>query len=171
MNSSLKALIYLVLFSVLHFLYDLTHWAVLIPFCGTNESVFQHLKMAFWSYLGASAIEYAASKRRIREMEAFWYSRLLATVVVPWLVFLIWYLGPALCGKLERLPVELLWALAVTYISGVMGGVLENRLVGDKPTVSFKVLVVVLAVVSALLYVRFTYKLPCIDLFVDPAGL
>lgn len=171
MDSYLKALVYLILFSILHFLYDLTHWAVLTPFCGTNESVFQHLKMAFWSYLMASAIEYAGTNRRIRETAAFWYSRLLSTVVVPWLVFLIWYVGPALCGKLEPLPVELLWALAVTYISGVMGGVLEKQTVGHKPTVALRVLVVVLVVVSALLYVRFTYKLPWIDLFVDPVGL
>jgi len=47
MNIFVKSLLYLIMFSILHFGYDLTHLIFLIPFCGVNESVFQYLKMAF----------------------------------------------------------------------------------------------------------------------------
>jgi len=75
MNIFLKAFIYLILFSVLHFGYDLTHLSFLKPFCGINESIFQHLKIAFWAYLLASLIEYPVFKRKKRKYEGFWIPR------------------------------------------------------------------------------------------------
>jgi hypothetical protein len=46
MNIYLKAVIFLLIFLILHFGYEITGWVFLTPFCGVNESVFQHLKMA-----------------------------------------------------------------------------------------------------------------------------
>jgi hypothetical protein len=65
MNIFVKSLLYLIMFSILHFGYDLTHLIFLIPFCGVNESVFQHLKMAFWSYLFTNLIEYFIERKKI----------------------------------------------------------------------------------------------------------
>ncbi len=76
------------IFSILHFGYDLTHWAFLAPICGVNESVFQHLKMAFWAYLLASLIEYFVVRGKLGKKETFWYSRFLSTIIVPWFVVL-----------------------------------------------------------------------------------
>jgi len=45
-------------FSLFHFGYEITGWGFLAPFCGVNESVFQHLKMAFWGYLLVAVGEY-----------------------------------------------------------------------------------------------------------------
>jgi hypothetical protein len=51
MNIYVKPLLFLLSFSLFHFGYEITGWNLLTPFCGINESVFQHLKMAFWGYL------------------------------------------------------------------------------------------------------------------------
>lgn len=72
MNLAFKALIYLVLFSVLHFVFDLTDWSFLRPFCGVDESVFQHLKMAFWAYLLATLVEYRLIKKKKIVSRNFW---------------------------------------------------------------------------------------------------
>ena len=75
MSIILKALIYLIFFSVLHFGYDLTHLSFLKPFFGINESIFQHLKMVFWAYLLASLVEYPVYKRKNKKYESFWIPR------------------------------------------------------------------------------------------------
>ncbi|MDZ7393916.1 MAG: DUF6512 family protein [candidate division KSB1 bacterium] len=171
MRTWTKALVYLGVFAVLHFLFDLTHWPFLAPFCGVNESVFQHLKMAFWAYLVASVVEGVAGKRSVRDKAAFWYSRLASAVVVPWLVLLLWYVAPALVGRIEHMAVELLWATVVTYLSGIMGGMWDKHLERATPALGFRLCVIGLVIVSTVLYVRFTYKLPWLGLFVDPRGI
>jgi len=165
MNSYLKAAVYLGFLVVLHFLYDVTHFALLAPISGTSESVFQHMKMAFWAYLAASLVESLS----VRDKGAFsWYPRLLSAVSVPWFVVVVWYIVPAFVGK--GLPVmwEILWATLVTYLSGIMGGVVDKAIAKDQLATSFRIVVVILALVSALLYVWFTYRPPWIDVFVNP---
>ncbi|MCX7795812.1 MAG: DUF6512 family protein [bacterium] len=169
MNIYLKALIYLFLFGLLHFGYDSTGLEFLKPICGTNESVFQHLKMGFFAYLFTSLIEYRIIKRRFKGNN-FWYSRILATILVPWIIFLIWYLVPAIYGKVT-LVLELSWALIVTYISGVFAGIIEKEVEKLKISLGFRTTVLALFIVSIFLFIWFTYRLPWIDLFVDPLKL
>ncbi|MGC8971694.1 MAG: DUF6512 family protein [bacterium] len=170
MNIYLKAIIYLLIFGLLHFGYESTGLQFLKPICGTDESVFQHLKMGFFAYLFASLIEYGIIRRRLRGNN-FWYSRALATVFIPWAIFLIWYLAPAIWGKFSTITAELSWALIVSYISGVVGGIIEKNTEKTRPSLGFKLTISMLFVVSILLFVWFTYKLPWIDLFVDPLKL
>lgn len=170
MSIYLKALIYLIIFGLLHFGYESTGLQFLKPICGTDESVFQHLKMGFFAYFFASLIEYGIIRRRFRGNN-FWCSRALATIFIPWIIFLIWYLAPAIWGKFSTITAELSWALIVTYISGVFGGILENGIEKIKASSGLKIAISILFVVSILLFVWFTYKLPWIDLFVDPLKL
>jgi len=168
MNIFLKAFIYLILFSVLHFGYDLTHLSFLKPFCGIDESIFQHLKMAFGSYLLASLVEYPIFKRKKRKYESFWILRFFSATVVPWTIFLVWYLVPATIGKFRLSYIELIWALVVSFFSGLAGGVVERNLEEQRLSFCFKMLVVFLTIVSAFLYIAFTYKLPWVDMFRAP---
>lgn len=171
MNIYLKSLLYLMIFSILHFGYDLTHWAFLTPFCGINESVFQHLKMAFWAYLIASLIEYFIGRKKFIGKNNFWYSRLLSTIMVPWFVILIWYIVPALFGKVSLSMLEIIWAIFSAYFSGVIAGIIEKNIENNVVTLSFKIVILILIVVSAFLYIFFTYKPPWIDLFINPEAL
>ncbi|UCG92612.1 MAG: hypothetical protein JSV97_02575 [candidate division WOR-3 bacterium] len=168
MNIYLKSLLYLIIFSILHFGYDVTHWAFLAPFCGINESVFQHLKMAFWAYLLASLIEYIVVRRKLSKGKVFWFPRLLSAALIPWFVMLIWYLVPALYGKVEILTLEIVWSVFSAYTAGVMGGIIEKNIEENMVTLNFKIIVVILTIVSAFLYIWFTYKPPWIDVFISP---
>ncbi len=168
MSIILKAFIYLIFFSVLHFGYDLTHLSFLKPFCGIDESVFQHLKMAFWAYLLASLVEYPVYKRKNKKYDSFWIPRFFSATVVPWTIFLVWYLAPATGGKFRLAYMELIWALMVSYFSGLAGGLIERTLEEKRLAFCFKVLVIFLALASAFLYIAFTYQLPWIDMFRAP---
>lgn len=168
MRVYVKALLYLAIFSILHFGYDLTHWGFLVPLCGIDESIFQHLKMAFWAYLFTSIIEYFLSQKRYHKRESFWYTRLISTVMVPWFIVLIWYLVPALLGRVESLVIDLVWAIFSAFLSAIFGITIERSIEDIKTALSFKLIVLFLFIVSAFLYVWFTYKPPWIDLFVNP---
>jgi len=172
MNIYLKSFLYLAIFSVLHFGYDLTHWVFLTPFCGINESVFQHLKMAFWAYLLTNLLEYFVIRgEKISKRILFWYSRILSTIILPWFTMLIWYLVPAIFGRIEFLPLEVLWAILSTYFSAVIAGIMEKNIEECKMNLIFKIVILILFIISAFLYVWFTYKPPWIDLFINPEVL
>lgn len=171
MNIYRKALLYLAFFSVLHFGYDWTHWAWLTPICGINESVFQHLKMAFWAYLLTSLIEYFIVRRKHSERKNFWYPRLLATIIIPWLTILVWYLMPAFCGQVESVVLEITWSIFSTYFGAVMGGIIEKNIEGNVVNSGFKTVILILIIISAFLYICFTYKPPQIDFFANPEVL
>lgn len=162
-----KILIYTIFFSVLHFAYELTGWEFLRIFCGTDESVFEHLKMGFWAYFFVSVIEFSVTKKR----ENFFASRLFANVLVPWFIVVVWYLVPALFGKVESLAIELLWAFAVVIVSGLFAVVIEKQLEPLRPSKSFNIAVWVLFICSVIFFVRFSFAKPWVDVFVDPHAL
>lgn len=170
MNVYLKALLFLFSFSLFHFGYEITDWGFLTPFCGVNESVFQHLKMAFWGYLLVAVGEYLFVRKKIKEgkIRNFWYSRLLSTVLLPWIIFIVWYLLPALYGRAESLLLDLVWAVAVTYLSCCCVGVVEKEIEKIEFSLSTKYVISLLFLILGFLFVWFTYKLPWIDMFVNP---
>ncbi|RKY15493.1 MAG: hypothetical protein DRP82_01575 [Planctomycetota bacterium] len=172
MNIYLKAFLFLLAFCVFHYGYELTEMAFLTPFCGTNESVFQHLKMAFWAYVLLSAIELALMrKRENQKIKNLVYSRMLSAVLIPWIVLLTWYLLPGVFGRVESIFIEVSWAVLVTYLSGLFVVQIEKEVEKVQFQVATKVVLLTLTVISAFLFVLFTYRPPWIDLFVNPETL
>ncbi|WP_448516785.1 DUF6512 family protein [Pseudothermotoga sp.] len=155
------------LFSVLHFGYELVGWDLLKVFCGTDESVFEHIKMGFWAYLFTSVIEFFAFKKK----QNFWSCRFFSASLVPWFIVVVWYLVPAIFGKIETLWIELTWAFAVVIISGLFATLVEGELETLKTSKGFRVFVYVLVIVSTVFFVRFSFVKPWIDVFVDPYTL
>ena len=110
-------------------------------------------------------------KGKNHKKDNFWYPRLLTTIIVPWFVILVWYLVPALIGKLKSTGLEIIWAIFTTYISGIMGGVIEKNFENHSFNLKIKILILILFIISAFLYIRFTYSPPWIDLFENPETL
>ncbi|MGC8778072.1 MAG: hypothetical protein ACP5Q4_05290 [Candidatus Caldatribacteriaceae bacterium] len=167
MNIFWKAFLYLGIYSMLHFGYEITQIPFLKPIFGTSESVFEHLKMGFFAYLFASLGEYLWIPRRSREPN-FFFARVLSTLLVPWVIFVVWYLGPALWGEAPSLSLELSWALGVTFFSGMAGSTLEKEVERVRFSQGTQFLLCFLFGISAFLFVRFTYILPWIDVFTRP---
>ncbi len=168
MKIATKVIIYMAIFSLLHFGYDLTGWNFLIPFCGTDESVFEHLKMGFWSYLLVSTLEFLILKRKERSSNNFWMSRLISTIFIPWLIVVVWYLVPGIYGKVESITLELVWAFIVVIVSAIIGIVLEKSTEKIKFGMGLKTIILVLLIICIFFFVRFSYSKPWIDLFQNP---
>jgi len=175
MNIYLKSFIFLLIFSILHFGYEITGWKFLIPFCGINESVFQHLKMGFWAYLLLIIlIEYPVLKRKnkkIISLPNFWYSRLLSLIIMPWVLLIVWYLLPAIYGKVKIELFEALWSIGVTYLSSLFVEYIEKDTEKTEFNLTSRYIILFLVFVLAFLFIRFTYKLPWIDLFINPESI
>jgi hypothetical protein len=181
MNVYLKAFIFLIVFSLLHFGYEATGWTPLTIFCAVNESLFQHLKMAFWSYLLLVAlIEFPLLIKKIAEEKtgktiagsgSFWYSRLLSVIILPYIVLIVWYLQPAISSRLKSDWIDLAWAITVTYLSCLLIAFLEKDTERIKYQLSSRYIILLLVFISGLLFVLFTYRPPWIDLFINPETL
>lgn len=164
-----KTLLYLGIYVFLHFAYEVTGWEVLRPVAGTNESVFEHLKIGFFAYFFASLSEFAFLRKRPVRPRGFWPSRLLATWSVPWVIVSIWYLVYALTEKPLPLSLELTWALVVTFLSGIFGSLMERGIEDTWVSPEAKSVFVILFLAVLVFFVAFTYRAPAFDLFAPPA--
>lgn len=163
-----KALAFWAVFIVLYLLYRFFPVFPLSIICGITESNFQHYKAGFFSYLIVNAIEYIWNRRKIQEYDRFIFSRMLATVFLPWIIFLLWYLAPAIIQRWPNNTVEIIYTNVITFVVGVMTVLLERGLEDIRYTMPLKAVIVVLFVASILLYIVFTFRLPWADVFVEP---
>ncbi len=169
MNIFVKTGLYVAFFSILHFGYDLSRLPWLKPFCAADESIFQHMKTAYWAFILACLIEHVALKRRKKLRRDFWTARMMSAVFVPWTAVLVWYLAPALVGRFTTLGADLTWAVLVTAVSGVVGVTLERGLERtERPLPWSMPLALFLFLLSGFLYIAFTYNLPWADMFAEP---
>ena len=164
----LKGFLFLIIFSVFHFAYEIFPSSVLVPICAINESIWQHLKIAFFSYFVLNLVEFVFKRRSIQNKSSFIFSRLFTTTLIPWFVFILWYTMAAFYGRLEILLLEVIFASIVTLLSGTVCATIELDIEDKHFTRNFKAFILIIFVISASLYVIFTYKLPWIDMFVVP---
>lgn len=164
-----KTFIFWAIFLALYFVYKYFPNRVFAIFCGTVESNFQHYKAAFYSWIFSSALEFAFFHAQIADGEAWFYSRLGMAILLPWFVFLLWYLCAALYGKLPTIPLEIIYANLITIIAGAFGAVFERGLAQIEYSAELKFVLWALCFASIALYLIFTFvKLPWADVFVEP---
>ena len=166
---TLKSIIFMAFYAILHFLYTILHQN---PFfqaiAGTDESVFQHLKIGFFAYLILIGIDYLIVRKEIENVSSFVFSRLISSLLVPWIIFIIWYIVPAFVGHEIGLAKELAWALVVVFITGIMAAVVDDNIEKIEFNLAIKIIVVFLIIVSFIIFIWFSFELPWIDVFVLP---
>jgi hypothetical protein len=163
-----KALAFWGVFLALYGVYRFFPVSPLHLICGVTESNFQHYKAGFFSYLLVNLVEYAWNRGRISDREGFVFSRMAATVFLPWIIFLLWYIAPALIGRWSNNTAEIVYANVITFLVGVFTVVLEGGFEKMPIRRSIKVVLITLFVVSIVLYIVFTFRLPWADVFVEP---
>ncbi|MCR4421842.1 MAG: hypothetical protein NUV32_05160 [Exilispira sp.] len=166
MKKYFKLLIFLSIFAILHFAYDLFGTWILKIFSGTDESVFSHLKIAFWSYFFTILIDYFYFQARKKEFSI--YSNLLINLILPWFIVIIWYIVPAIYGKIESELYEILWAFFVLILSGIFSLSIEKDLLKSKYSILSKISIIILFLLSIFFYTYFTFSKPWVDLFQIP---
>ncbi len=159
-----------VMFLILHYAYE---WLPSLPLkliSGTDESVFQHMKIGFYAYLLVNIVEYILRRKRLTSLGSFFYSRLFTTTLVPWLIFVVWYIAAAYHGQLPTVFLEILYANISMLLVGICTSITEAVLEQAPYNRAFRIMSVVLFLVSVSHFTIFTFKLPWCDVFADPYG-
>lgn len=131
--------------SVLHFAFELSgDWRPLAAIAAVNESVWEHLKLAFWPGLAWAALEYAAIRQR---MPNFWVAKATGLLIMPAVIIAGFYGYTAILGE-HSLPIDiLLFVLAVS-----LGQLASLRLATGRRLPSFLTagaLIVLLALIAS----------------------
>lgn len=163
-----KVLAFYAVFMLMYALYRFFPLPLFDLFCGVCESNFQHYKAGFFAYLIVSLLEYLLARRRMGNRNRFIFSRLAATTFLPWVMFILWYTGPAIFGRLPSIPLEILYANLITLLVGLFTVVLERSYESAAPSHPAWLALIVLFSLSIFIFIVFTYQLPWADVFVEP---
>ncbi len=148
----------------LHFLFQ---WSgnspIVAPFAAVNESVWEHLKMAFWPAVVWSLIERNPLKTRVNN---FWLARSLGTLLMPLIIIALHYFYVFLLGE------HVLFLDITIFVLAVFTGqfVSYSLFTGDERSPLANMLAPVFLIVLAVLFVVFTFSPPEAGLFRDLSG-
>ncbi|MFX1395682.1 MAG: DUF6512 family protein [Promethearchaeota archaeon] len=167
----LKALVYLIIFSILHFAYDWSNENDIVGiFSGTDESVFQHMKIGFYSYSIVAMIEFLIYIKQIEKSERgkFFYSRLLSMILIPWFMMVLYSTAAMFFNEQPPYVFEIIYSILMGYITLLPVLMLEAWY--DKFEFSYrvKILIIVLAVIMIVEFTVFTLNKPWHDIFTAP---
>lgn len=165
-----KVIIFQLVFLLLHYLYDWLPNELTTLFSGINESVYQHMKIGFYSYILVASIEYLWSRRSITSRKGFFFSRLFTVVYLPWVLLVMFLISPIVFIKIESIPVEIIFANVTLILASVSSLLVEKQVEKAEPGTSFQIVLLVLFLLTLTQFVVFTYRLPWFDLFATPAG-
>jgi hypothetical protein len=166
----IKAAVYVFLFRFLHYIYEWTGNNVIVGiFSSVDESIFQHMKMAFYTYLIVTLIEFLIFKDNIDDPKEFMYSRLLSLLLVPWFVQFL-YFTAAMFGHIDNYYFELIYSISIGYLSIIPIIVLEKWYAKLEIPKHVKVLIIILIVLLVAQFTVFTFFPPWHDVFANPPG-
>jgi hypothetical protein len=131
-----------------------------------KESVWGHLKMNFWTYIFVTVGEFFIFRKKIQDVSQFWYTRLLSSVLYPWLSMTFWMTGSALNGGAE--PARAV-ELSFSILSNVFGAYLAVRLEQVFDTVKFRKAtqwtILFFFIMAMIQYISFELNMPWWKLF------
>ncbi len=165
-----KIVLYQFVFLILHYLYDWMPNAITRFFSGTNESVFQHMKIGFYSYFVVALIEFLIRKKAISNMRNFWIFRSFTASLYPFFLFLFFFVGPLVFVKFHTDLGEIIFANLGLICSSLVAISIERQVEKNSPSKAFSVLTLVLAVLWIAQFTVFTNRLPWTDVFANPPG-
>lgn len=147
--------------SLLHFCYK---WSGESPlsalFCAVNESVWEHMKIAFWAFFFYAVLELILFRERPGNfLLAKTVGLYLLSVTIP----IIFYTYTAILGK------HVLWLDILLFILAIfVGQWVSWRILSSAPKPLWNQLAVVPLIVLILAYLTFTFLTPQVKLFQDP---
>lgn len=147
--------------SLLHFVFDLLgRWPPLAVIAAVNESVWEHLKLAFWPALLYALIEWPLFRVRTKE---FWTAKSIGIFTMPVIIVSLFYGYTALAGR------HILWVDISLFILAVfVGQMISARLLlrqSFAPLVKFAAIVLLISMIAA--FSLLTFFPPKSSLFRD----
>ena len=162
-----RSLLLLVIFIIFHYLYRWFPSIVISLFSGINETVYQHLKLAFYSYLILTIIEFTVFRKKIDDNKKFFFSHLFSAIIFPWFVFILFLIAAMFFGE-RNFIVEIIHANIVLYLSALSISLFEYEIKDVEFSKRINGLILLLLVILIIEFTVFTFNLPWHDIFADP---
>ena len=158
----LMAFLFLAIFVALHLAGDLV--PVRTPFFGVSESVWEHLKMGFWSYGITYGIFWAA--RRRGSLSGLFSGTLFSLGAI----FILYYTSLNLGAVPGRLPLalDIILVSLITFVSGLLGVEASDLADSTAARRGFLVASGILWVLLLVLFIVYTYRQPALPPFQEP---
>lgn len=157
-------------FLILHYAYEFLPILPIKIISGINESFFQNVKAGFFAYLFVNVVEYVVRQKELEQRENFILLRLFSTMILPWIIFILWYTAPAYYGPINSVLLEVLYANIILLLAGICVLVIEQTLAGISFQGLARFVIIALFFISMSQYIIFTFKLPWADVFAAPPG-
>ena len=148
--------------SLLHFTFEFSgNHPVVGVFSAVNESVWEHLKLGFWSALVWVFIEYKSIKKRTNN---FFFAKSAGIYLIPIVIPILFYSYTFVLGESVLVIDILTFVVAIIF-----GQIVSYKLLTYErlPDILSKISVVVL-VLLGVVFVLFTFYPPHLPLFRDP---
>jgi len=155
------AVIISLLGSFLHFAFALFgEWPPVALIAAVNESVWEHLKLAFWPALIYALIEWLFFRR---EAKNFWIAKAFGILTMPIVITPVFYGYKTLIGR------NILWVDISLFVFAVFAGqMFSYRLLLCQSFVAeIKILAIILLVLMIAAFSIFTFFPPHYPLFCD----
>ena len=166
----IKALIVQITFLILHFSYDWFPNTLTRIISGTSEAVFQHMKIAFFSYGLVSLVEFWIFRKALKDPLNFGTTRMAATVFYCWPMFILFFAPPAYFGKYPSDIYEIVSGNIILYTISLIAGIFELELAKIKLSKEFRIVVIGLTLIFFSLLIIYSFKNPWFDVFAIPPG-
>jgi len=162
--------LYLAIFLTLHYLYRWFPIVFISLFSAIYESVYQHMKIAFYTYLILTLIEFILFRNKMTDSKKFIYSHLFSAVLIPFITLVLFLMGAVVYDAERSYVVEIIYAIIITYLSGFSISIIEQELKDTEFSKRFKVFLLVIIVIMIVEFTVFTFNLPWHDIFANPYG-
>jgi hypothetical protein len=147
--------------SLLHFAFD---WSNRLPFVGVfsavNESVWEHLKLGFWSLILFSLIEYWFIRHRTQN---FLLAKGLGVVILQVVILSIFYTYTMFSGE-PILAIDISSYILGCVLCQVVSYIILTRVIGKK---ILNIVGLALILIHAVLLIYFTFAPPKLPIFQD----
>lgn len=151
----------LIIGSLLHFTYEWSGKSPIVgAFSSVNESVWEHLKLGYWSMIFFCLIEYPFLKDYAGN---YFFAKAVGIISMNVFIVVFFYLYAALTGKHS-----LFFDILLYIIGAVIFGILSYTIMIGKHNSKLNKLGFVLLLVFGLVFVLFTYFPPDFTLFKAP---
>jgi len=147
--------------SALHFVFEWSgEWTPLALIAAVNESVWEHLKLAFWPAMIYSLITYPILKRKTKN---FWTAKTAGLYAMPIVIIVMFYSYLTIAGKSN-----VVYDIS-TFVLAVSAGQLlsYHLMMKDIHQRSVKIIAVALLLIITAAFCLFTFFPPKFPLFQD----
>jgi hypothetical protein len=148
--------------SLLHFVFGFAgEWPPVALIAAVNESVWEHLKLAFWPAIIYALIQWPFFRRHVR---AFWTAKAVGIFTMPVIIAFLFFGYTAFTGH------NILWLDISLFVFAVFAGQMVSSLLMLRRSFSpeLEILAKILLVIMITTFSLFTFFPPHYPLFCDP---